>query len=184
MALPLAYLIGCGACMLWLLIGYAALIRAKRSALPPPRWLLELIAELPRASNRRLSIIVTRRGGRAMSWGIWRPTIALPADLCRPANASRLRQVLLHELSHVIQKDAWGNLCLNLAFPLLYFHPLYWWLRYKVRFASELVADDWAAAQSSSEAYATELIALVKAGQRNHALGLPALAMFRSPTLF
>ena len=58
-----------------------------------------------------------------------------------------------------------GNLLFELAFPLLFFHPLYWWLRAEVRMAAELVADDWAAGQTGKEVYVAELVALARGSE-------------------
>src|SRR5262249_18126304 len=68
--------------------------------------------------------------------------------------------------AHVLRRDAWGNLMLNAALPVLYFHPLYWWLKSQVRMAAELVADDWAGRLTGKEAYAVELISLARSSAR------------------
>jgi multidrug efflux pump subunit AcrA (membrane-fusion protein) len=69
-----------------------------------------------------------------------------------------LRHVLLHELAHVERRDARGHALLNLAFPVLFVHPLYWLLRRHVHFARELIADDWAAGFDTPQSYAEGLI--------------------------
>ena len=86
-------------------------------------------------------VLTRARCSRPMSWGVFQPTIVLPESLCRRENGTQLRMLLLHELAHVMRHDAWGNAMLNLALPVLYLHPLYWWLRGRVRMAAELIAD-------------------------------------------
>jgi protein involved in polysaccharide export with SLBB domain len=88
--------------------------------------------------------------------------ILLPASLLRDDRGTQLRQVLLHELGHVHQRDGWGSLLFCVTLPVLYFHPLYWWLRRGAELARELVADDWAARADGKEAYVTELVALAR----------------------
>lgn len=159
-----AYLIGTAVSLVWLQAGWLLLVRLVRSSAAPQPWLDELYRSLPFPGGRaRPRLLVSTRCRQAFSCGIWRPTIVLPAEACRPGRTAQVRHVLLHELGHAAQRDAWGNFVLNLALPVLYVHPLYWWLRRQVRVARELIADDRAARQSSKEAYVEDLLALVKA---------------------
>jgi hypothetical protein len=96
----------------------------------------------------------------------------------------QLRSVLLHELGHVVQRDAWGNLLFCLAFPLLYWHPLYWLLRSRARLAAELVADDWAAQHTGKEAYVEQLVALAGSLGSGSIRLLGATGVVSSPSQF
>jgi hypothetical protein len=75
-------------------------------------------------------------------------------------------------LTHVARGDARGQLLFNLAFPLLYFHPLYWWLRSRVHLADELIADDEAADAAGKLPYVQSLIAVA----RRHGQGVACLS--------
>ncbi len=98
-----------------------------------------------------------------MSFGVLQPTIVLPLPECRSENIARLRHVLRHELAHLYRRDALGNLVFNFAFPLLYFHPCFWWVRSRVRTAAEVIADDLASRDVPREEYVRELIGFVRA---------------------
>jgi hypothetical protein len=98
-----------------------------------------------------------------------------------------LRQVVRHEVSHVLQGDGWGNLLFCLALPVLYFHPCYWWLRRWAETARELVADDWAARADGKEAYATALVALARSrvdGGPRAGVWVGGIGMFRRRSAF
>ena len=82
--------------------------------------------------------------------------------VCSEERATALRCVLRHELTHVARRDALGQLLFNLAFPLFYFHPLYWWLRSRVHLAAELIADDRAVDGEAKPCYVQALIDLAR----------------------
>ncbi|HZN68608.1 MAG TPA: M56 family metallopeptidase [Tepidisphaeraceae bacterium] len=171
----------------WLVLGNVLLARVVRYALRPPQWLRTTFDELSFDVRRRPRLLVSDRCRRPVSCGIFRPTVLLPAGCVRQGRLDQLRQVLLHEVGHVRQGDAVGNALLNLAMPLLYFHPLYWLLRADVHLARELVADDWAAGRSGKVPYVAELVALARSRLLPAAElqpGPAALGLFRSPTHF
>lgn len=176
--LSMAYAAGAFGCLAWLVFGRVLLVRMSWSAAPPEPWLRRLYEATAPLRGRRPRLLISDRCARALSFGVWRPTIVLPGSACHPDRAGPLRCVLLHELAHVRQRDGWGHLLFNVAFPLLYFHPLYWWIRSRAYLAAELIADDWAAEQTAKEPYVEALIALAKGGGRH------GLACFGSPQIF
>jgi len=165
------YGVGTFVCATWLAIGHLLLLWVRCRGQVAEPWLHELFQSLSNdAGVSRVRLLVSSRCSRAISWGAIWPVIVLPAAMCQQKNEAQLRMILLHELGHTAQGDAWGNLLLTLAFPLLYVQPLYWWLRSQVRLAAELVADDYAARQLGKEMYALELIALARQASRVGAL--------------
>jgi beta-lactamase regulating signal transducer with metallopeptidase domain len=179
-----AYLIGVALAAFWLLFGHALLIRERFTAASPPAWLYRMLhIAVSQWRGRLPRLIVSRRSSRPLSWGIWRPIICLPERICHTANRDQLRTILLHELGHNRRSDARGNLLFELAFPVLFFHPLYWWLRSQVRMAAELVADDWAARQTGKENYVAQLVALARGSGRRRLL-LAGTGVFSSPSQF
>ena len=180
------FLAGSAACAGWLLFGGVLLARLVRTASPAQPWLASLLTSLG-PSRRPPRLLVSGRCRRPLSCGLLRPTILLPAALARPDNAEQVRQVLLHELAHVRQRDAWGNALFNAALPLLWAHPLYWLLRRDTELARELVADDWAAARTGKAAYVAELVAMARSALARPPLlagPLGSVSLFRSPTNF
>ncbi len=183
-AVSFAYLMGVALAGFWLLLGHALLLRERFTAAAPPAWLYRLLHNsVSRWEGRLPRLIVSRRSSRPLSWGVWQPIICLPERICHTANRDQLRTILLHELGHIHRCDARGNLLFELAFPLLFFHPLYWWLRSQVRMAAELVADDWAAGQTGKETYVAQLVALARGSGRRRLL-MAGTGLFSSPSQF
>jgi len=156
------YLAGSLACAGWLVLGRVLLARMQWSARPPEAWVSQLCQEMGLRRRRAPRVLVSSRTARALCFGLWRPTIVLPEAACRPEHRDALRHVLRHEMAHLRQGDAWGQVLFNLALPLLYVHPLYWWVRVRANLAAELVADDQAASASVKESYVDALIGLAR----------------------
>ncbi|MGE0759946.1 MAG: M56 family metallopeptidase [Pirellulaceae bacterium] len=183
--LAAAYVLGSGLAIVWLLIGRLALRRLQRTAHPADPWLNGLYASvLPAGIGRRPRLLISDRCGRPLSFGLLQPVILLPRSLCHRHHAGALRHVLRHELAHVGQRDAWGHLLFNIAFPLCYFHPLYWWLRARAGLCRELIADDQAAACTDKRAYVGDLLAVARQWQRRCDAQLGALSVFESSSQF
>ena len=106
--------------------------------------------------------VISHRSGRPLTWGILRPTIALPERICFRANHEQLRTDSAPRAGSCSSRRRRGNLLFEFALPLLALHPLYWWLRRQARMSAELLADDWAARQAGRELYVTQLVALAR----------------------
>ena len=168
LALARLYLCGALFCVLWLALGGVLLWRVERAAEDPPEWLRDLYESA--GVGKRARLLISRRTRGPFSYGLFRPTIVLSKEICCRENTGPLRHVLLHEQVHVQRRDAWGHIALNFAFPVLYMHPMYWWVRARVQFARELIADDQAAAHGPRSLYAEQLLRLV-GGRRTSLIG-------------
>ncbi len=179
------YLAGAVLCVLWILAGHVILLRIRFSAEAPPRWLVEQYQSLAEKTGiPPPQLIVSRLCSRPLTWGVLWPVVVLPHSLCRPENKSQLCTILLHELGHIAQQDAQGNLLFCAALPLLYAHPLFWWLRRESQLAAELVADDWAAQQTGKETYVEELVALARCTSTSSLPLIGVTGLFSSPSQF
>ena len=177
--LATAYLLGAALCALWVLVGLSYLFLVLGRSCAAPSWIQDLVPQ----ARGQARILVTPFRCRPFCVGFWPGSIVLPANLAHPGRREQLRQVLLHELGHLRQGELSSQLALTLLLPFLFFNPLYWWLRRKIRMASELLADDWAAHHSSKTEYARELIALAEdTGHRRTPLG--ATGILSSPSEF
>ncbi len=71
--------------------------------------------------------------------GLRRPAVLLPeADLNLP-----IRDVLVHELAHLLRQDCFWNLVRQAATALLFFQPLMWKLSRRLATTAEEVCDDY-----------------------------------------
>jgi HEAT repeat protein/beta-lactamase regulating signal transducer with metallopeptidase domain len=115
------------------------------------------------------------RSGRAtmpMAWGIFRPSVLMPAD-ADIWRTDRLRIVLLHELAHVKRRDCLTHALAQVACAVYWFNPLVWIAARHVRAERERAADDLVlAAGTRGSDYADQLleIATVMRGGRFPAL--------------
>jgi hypothetical protein len=155
-----------------------------RSARQPAPWLRGLYDSLTPGDARRPRLLVSDRCGRPLACGWRRPVILLPRELCRVRRAAVLRHVLRHELVHVAQRDAWGQLLFNAMLPLCYFHPLYWWLRGRAGLCRELIADDRAVADGDKREYVENLLGLARCLSPRSDARLGALGVFDSTSQF
>jgi hypothetical protein len=143
----------------YVLLGFLLVRRLLRATVAPPRWLAALLAD--RAARLGVRRVRLRVGGsrRPLTAGLIRPTIVLPAALAHAGRELELRRVIDHELVHVWRRDVLGRLVFAAASPLLWMHPLFWWLRSRAALAAELIADD-RAAGPDRRGYARDLLAL------------------------
>src|SRR5688572_13237600 len=170
------FLCGAGAALVWLGLGHATLWWMLRRASGAPAWVSAMVREALPDGAVEPHVLLVPQLARPASLGVWRPVILLPAALLRDAPVARVRQVVLHELGHVMRRDAVGNAIFNLALPALWFHPLYWWLRAQASLSRELVADDWAAGFDGKAAYVAELVSLARSRLGGAGEQEPALA--------
>jgi hypothetical protein len=176
-AAVVVFLCGAGASLGWLGLGHATLWWMLRRSTSAPAWVCAIVREALPDAARSLEphVLLVSHLARPASLGVWRPVILLPAALVQDAPPARVRQVVLHELGHVMRRDAVGNAIFNLALPGLWFHPLYWWLRAQTSLSREMVADDWAAAFDGKEAYVAELVRLARSRLGSAEGQLPAV---------
>src|SRR5688572_12021883 len=141
----MVFVSGSAVTVLWLALGHVLVWRMLRRSAAAPAWVSATVREVLPEGAIEPHVKVVAHLARPASLGVWRPVILLPHSLMHEGSTARVRQVILHELGHVMRRDGLGNALFNLAMPLLWFHPLYWWLRSQASLSRERVADDWAA---------------------------------------
>ncbi len=75
-------------------------------------------------------------------FGILHPTLALPASFAADFDAQEQQSMLAHELAHLAGRDPAWRLAADLVCAALWWHPLAWWSRSRLRAASEAAADE------------------------------------------
>ncbi|MCA8968331.1 MAG: LysM peptidoglycan-binding domain-containing protein [Planctomycetes bacterium] len=129
-----------------LLLGWMRLLFVLSRSEPALPSLTDLV-ELPRRTRLR----ITRAHTQPFCCGLWRGTIVLPVHMA--ASRAETRFVLLHEIAHLAAGDGRLRTAAALLRPMLFWHPLFWWLQQQLRFHGELLADA-AAAQGAVPDYA------------------------------
>jgi beta-lactamase regulating signal transducer with metallopeptidase domain len=92
--------------------------------------------------RRPVRVLVADRLVAPVVFGSLRPAIALPVRFGHDFDERQQEAVLAHEMAHLAAGDpAWYFLA-GLVCALLWWHPLAWWSRGRLRAASEALADE------------------------------------------
>jgi len=134
--LLLLWLVGTLPFLLRLAIQYLRLLRQSRRL--PGAMLQTLQPDLRDMEPRRLWL---HPAGPAVLWAP-RSRILLPANFLERFDAGERRLVLQHEYMHLRRGDALWSLLAELAFALLWFHPLAWLALPRLRLDQELACDE------------------------------------------
>jgi Zn-dependent protease with chaperone function len=116
-----------------------------------------------------------------IAFGLWHPTIIVPAGFARQFTVVQQEAMLAHELAHLAARDPLWHGLADLCAALLWWHPLVWWARRQLQVASETAAD----AASVLVAEGPQVLAecLVELGNRltrREGLGWLGVSGFRS----
>jgi beta-lactamase regulating signal transducer with metallopeptidase domain/protocatechuate 3,4-dioxygenase beta subunit len=144
------------------IVGQLAALR-RLSVAPSPeleRAVHALSADLPRLHQTRL--VGLPAGSMPMTWGLLRPTLALPADAAEWP-AERLAAVLQHELAHIARHDWAWLVVARLAQTLHWPNPLAWFVAARLAHEQERACDDRVLASGTPASdYASHLLAVVQ----------------------
>ena len=126
----------------------AALHWKLRRACPVQRAdLLELVEKCRRRSGMKRSLKLCWLDGASVIngpfvFGLLRPQIVLPRRMAEHWELAALEPILLHEMAHLRRYDLVIN-CIQLIVQILYFfHPLVWYVNWKISQERELACDD------------------------------------------
>ena len=157
------------------LIGQAMLLRLAGSARPATGRIRDRFLAISGPAGRRVRLLESDRIALPFTFTWATPTILVPSDLCTEADSEELIYALGHEWSHIERRDYRAWTLVTLAGLVLFYQPLFWWIRRQLRLCQDLLADDRAASLGSPEAYAAYLVRLARcrvAGPPLPALGI------------
>ncbi len=144
----------------------AWLARLLRQAVAPDEELARLVAGLAAdiGLRRPPAILCVGPDCPLFVCGPWRPTLVLPGPLVSTLGPAERRQVILHELAHVKRRDLLWGWTAEVARTVYFFHPLVWWVGYRLRLERELACDQLAMAHSGHPPadYAQTLVQVVR----------------------
>ena len=132
------------------------LIRGGDSASPELNMMVRELAKHLGITEPRVAVV--RRLATPFVWGVGRPTLVWPHDL--DVGDPATRAVLAHEFAHLRRRDHWVARFEVLGSALLWWHPLFWFARSRMRYEAELACDAWAlwAVPLGRQAFARALV--------------------------
>ena len=126
-----------------------ALVRATRS--------------LPAAARSQGSeLVVSNRVTGPLAAGFWRPRILIPERLIGQITPDHARDIVLHELAHIVRRDQFVVLIQNLVAALFWIHPLVCWLNRCLAQSREEICDNHVLRATDRTAYSRNLLTLAQ----------------------
>src|SRR5258707_6947807 len=177
-----AWLAGAAVILGRMFLGLAAVLWMSRRTplVSDAPWLAQAQAFAHGLGLSRVRFLRTGASTMPMAWGIFRPSVLMPAD-ADTWPAGRLRVVLLHELAHVKRRDCLTHLVAQIACAAYWFNPLAWMAARRLRTERERACDDLVlAAGTRGSEYADQLLEIarvMRAGRFPAVLAGASLAM-------
>ena len=165
----------------WWILGHAVLWRVSRAARLASPAVRQQLLLLGGPAAERVRLLVSDRIRLPFTYTWTRPVILLPSTFASD-DVELLRYGLAHEWSHVERRDARAWNLTAIAGMVLFYQPLFWWLRRQLRLCQDYLADDRAASAGSPEDYAAYLVRLARDPGRASRAGLPALGVLDHPS--
>ena len=140
-----AFLAGVGLMLAWLGIGFWQTAAVRRRSRPAPRSSRDVLSRVVGDGHALPALLLSERLSQPVAIGLLHPTIILPDRFIADEPAHRLEAALAHEWAHIRNRDLRWIALSRLLMPILFAHPVYWWLRRRIRDDQEVLADAMAA---------------------------------------
>ena len=108
--------------------------------------------------------------GGPLAAGILWPCVVLPLRIINDFSPHQLREILIHELAHLVRRDPAIALLQSLAAALFWLHPLVGRLNACLARAREEICDNYVLATSTAPSYTRTLLRLAELMRCRHAL--------------
>ncbi len=105
----------------------------------------------PYGTRRLPAIWMVEKIGQPFVWGLVRGSIYVPPGFLAIESPEHRRNILAHELSHVLRFDAGVNTLQVFAQGLFWFHPLVWWASRRIRQEREKCCDEMVIARMGAQ---------------------------------
>jgi len=115
-------------------------------------------------------------------YGLFRPVILLPEEICTSFSSDQLRSVLLHELAHIKRGDLWVNMGQTVLQVVYFYNPLLWLANAKIRQLREQAVDETVlvALNEKAQEYPNVLVRVARMSLARPALGLRLIGIVES----
>jgi beta-lactamase regulating signal transducer with metallopeptidase domain len=134
-----------------LFIQRVRLARLLRSATPADGGFTALVKRCSERIGLRHppSVILIETEGSVFVAGLRRPVLVFPRGLTS-LDRDELSRIVLHELAHVKRRDLFWGWFVEFARIIYFFHPLVYWVRYRLWLERELACDQLAMSASGA----------------------------------
>jgi beta-lactamase regulating signal transducer with metallopeptidase domain len=92
--------------------------------------------------HRRVRVLVSDRLPGPVAFGWLRPGICVPQHFAGQCSVEQQEVMLAHELAHLAAHDPVWQTLADVTAALVWWHPLAWWTRTRLRAAAETAADE------------------------------------------
>jgi TonB family protein len=179
------WLTGVGAILLWYLTGVLGVWRLAHKSAPSHERIVGRARSI--ASELRVSRTLSVRSAfderMPITWGLLRPTVLLPASAATWA-ATKLDDVLVHELAHSARLDVLAHRLARLTLALQWFNPIVWLAVRQAALERERACDDAVLARGAlASSYADNLVDLARSLPTSAVASSAALSMARRSRL-
>ena len=176
-----AFVAGSVLVLAWLGVGLWQTTVLRRQSRPAPQWSRDVLADIVGDGPAEPDLLVSDRLAQPVAVGHLRPAIILPERFVDDEPRCRLEAALAHEWAHFRNRDLWWIAVSGLLMPVLFAHPVYWWLRRRTREDQELLAD--ATAADGRVDYAEALLAWARqTPERPRLAAAGSLALWERPS--
>lgn len=102
--------------------------------------------------------------------------VLIPESMKTINDDTMIRQILIHERTHLVRGDQWFNLLLHSVGAVLWIHPLYYWMKRRILWLREVICDASVVQEFSAVQYSQTLLELSRRNA-NHERNAIAVAM-------
>jgi BlaR1 peptidase M56/Carboxypeptidase regulatory-like domain len=175
------FVAGAALALAWLGIGLWQTTVLRCRSRPAPKWSRDVLASIVGDGRAAPDLLVSGWLAQPVAVGMLSPAIILPERFVADEPRCRLEAALAHEWVHFRNRDLWWIALSGLLMPVLFAHPVYWWLRRRAREDQELLAD--AAAADGRVDYAEALLAWARqTPDRPRLAAAGSLALWERPS--
>jgi beta-lactamase regulating signal transducer with metallopeptidase domain len=163
--MAIAWALGTGVILLYLVVGFLATWWLRRSASRVDAPWVDDARGLAEAYGvrGRIECVESSAARTPMVCGLWRPLIVMPRN-AEPWPVDRLRAVLLHELAHITRRDCLTQALAQVVCAVYWVNPLVWVAARRLRVERERACDDFVlTAGTKGSDYARHLLDIAQA---------------------
>jgi beta-lactamase regulating signal transducer with metallopeptidase domain len=102
----------------------------------------ELLAELTSEKSLTIKVAYSASISAPIVFGFIEPIILLPISICNQLSINEVKQILIHEVAHILRNDYLMNIFIQLTQVILWFNPFSYWLIQSIQLQREIACDN------------------------------------------